>query len=69
MIIIIVAEWVLRQTVYGRNVYAIGGDAEATKNAGVPIDKYVLGLFVLNGFLVAIAGLILASRLNAATPT
>ena len=69
VIIIIIAEWVLRKTVYGRNVYAIGGDAEAPKNAGVPIDKYVLGLFVLNGFFVAIAGLILASRLNAATPT
>mgnify|MGYP001825351964 CR=1 FL=1 len=69
VIIIIIAEWALRQTVYGRNVYAIGGDAEAPKNAGVSIDKYVLGLFVLNGFLVAIAGLILASRLNAATPT
>ena len=69
VIIIIIAEWALRKTVYGRNAYAIGGDAEATKNAGVSIDKYVLGLFVLNGFLVAIAGLILASRLNAATPT
>jgi ribose transport system permease protein len=69
VIIIIIAEWALRKTVYGRNVYAIGGDAESTKNAGVSVDKYVLGLFVLNGFFVAIAGLILASRLNAATPT
>ncbi len=69
VIIIIIAEWTLRKTVYGRNVYAIGGDSEATKNAGVSVDKYVLGLFILNGFLVAIAGLILASRLNAATPT
>jgi len=69
VIIIIVAEWALRRTVYGRNAYAIGGDAEATKNAGVPTDRYVLGLFILNGFLVAMAGLILASRLNAATPT
>jgi ribose transport system permease protein len=69
VIIIIIAEWALRKTVYGRNVYAIGGDAESTKNAGVSVDKYVLGLFILNGFFVAIAGLILASRLNAATPT
>ena len=68
-IIIVIAEWALRRTVNGRNVYAIGGDAEATKNAGVPIDRYVLGIFMLNGLLVAIAGLILASRLNAATPT
>jgi ribose transport system permease protein len=67
-VILIVAEWALRRTVYGRNAYAIGGDAEAAKNAGVPVDKYVLGLFILNGFLVAVAGLVLASRLNAATP-
>ena len=69
IVIIIIAEWSLRRTVYGRNAYAIGGDAEATKNAGVPTDRYILGFFILNGFLVAIAGLILASRLNAATPT
>jgi ribose transport system permease protein len=69
VITIVVTEWALRKTVYGRNTYAIGGDAEATKNAGVPIDKYILGFFMLNGFLVAIAGLVLASRLNAATPT
>ena len=66
--IIIIAEWALRRTVYGRNAYAIGGDAEATKNAGVPINKYILGIFILNSTLVAVAGLILASRLNAATP-
>ena len=68
VVIVIIAEWALRKTVYGRNTYAIGGDADATKNAGVPIEKYILGIFILNGFLVAVASLVLASRLNAATP-
>jgi ribose transport system permease protein len=66
---VVIAEWTLRKTVHGRNTYAIGGDAEAASNAGVPTDRYVLALFIINGFLVAIAALVLASRLNAATPT
>lgn len=66
--IVIACEWILRKTVYGRNVYGIGGNREATKNAGVPVDRYIFAFFMINGILVAIAGIILASRLNAATP-
>lgn len=68
-VILILSEWTLRKTVYGRNAYAIGGDPEASTNAGVPVDRYILGFFIVNGLLVAVASLILASRLNAATPT
>ncbi len=67
-VIVIVCEFILRKTVYGRNVYGLGGNLDATKNAGVPVDRYVLAFFVINGILVSIAGIILASRLNAATP-
>lgn len=67
-VIVIVCEFILRKTVYGRNVYGLGGNLEATKNAGVPVDRYILAFFVINGILVSIAGIILASRLNAATP-
>lgn len=67
-VIVIVCEFILRKTVYGRNVYGLGGNLDATKNAGVPVDRYILAFFVINGILVAIAGIILASRLNAATP-
>lgn len=66
--IVIFCELILRKTVYGRNVYAIGGNLEAAKNAGVPINRYIFLFFMINGILVAIAGIILASRLNAATP-
>lgn len=67
-IIVIVCELILRKTVYGRNVYAIGGNIDAAKNAGVPTNGYIFLLFVINGILVGIAGVVLASRLNAATP-
>lgn len=66
--IVIFCELILRKTVYGRNVYAIGGNLEAAKNAGIAINRYVFMFFMINGILVAIAGIILASRLNAATP-
>jgi ribose transport system permease protein len=68
-VILILAEIFLRKTVYGRNAYAIGGNYDAAKNAGIPVNKYILFFFILNGLLVAIAGILLASRLNAATPT
>lgn len=68
-IIVILAELFLRKTVFGRNAYAIGGNYDAAKNAGVPVQKYILFFFILNGILVSIAGILLASRLNAATPT
>ena len=68
-LILVLAEIFLRKTVYGRNAYAIGGNYEAAKNAGIPVSRYILAFFTLNGLLVAVAGIILASRLNAATPT
>lgn len=68
-VILILSELFLRKTVFGRNAYAIGGNYDAAKNAGVPVNKYILSFFILNGVLVSIAGIILASRLNAATPT
>lgn len=68
LIILVAAEFLLRKTVFGRNAYAIGGNLEAAKNAGIAVDKYHIVFFVLNGVLVAVAGIILASRMNSATP-
>lgn len=58
---------VLTQTVFGRRVYAIGGNAEAAKLSGINVTKMTMNIFVINGILVAIAGILLCSRLNAAS--
>lgn len=59
----------LKNTVYGREIYAIGGNLEAAKYSGVPTKKRVLMNFCIMGFLCAIAGIILTARLNSADPT
>jgi ribose transport system permease protein len=62
--------WVfLEQTVYGRRLYAIGGNAEAARLAGVRIRPLRLAAFGLSGLGAAAAGLMLASRVASANPT
>ncbi len=64
----IIAEFGLRRTAHGRRTYAIGGNVEAAENAGIPVDRTVFLNFVLCGTTAAIGGVLLAARLNAATP-
>jgi ribose transport system permease protein len=62
--------WVfLEQTVYGRRLYAIGGNAEAARLAGVRIRPLRLSAFGVSGLGAASAGLMLASRVASANPT
>ena len=61
--------WViLRYTTYGRAMYAMGGNAEASRLAGLRIDRYRLTAYVLSGFSAGFAGVFLTSRLYAAAP-
>lgn len=57
------------KTRFGRHVYAIGGNVEAARFSGINIRGLSLAVFVLNGLLAAIAGLVMTGRLNAATIT
>jgi len=59
----------LEQTVYGRRLYAIGGNAEAARLAGVRVKPLRLSAFGLTGFGAAAAGLMYASRVASANPT
>ncbi len=61
--------FVLNYTVFGRNVLAVGGNAEATYLAGVHVDRVRTLNFTLQGIMCALAGFILASRLTSAQPT
>jgi ribose/xylose/arabinose/galactoside ABC-type transport system permease subunit len=63
------AGWfVLRHTTFGRYVYAVGGNAEAAFLAGVNVKATTFWVYVLNGLLVGIAAVALASRLGAGVP-
>jgi len=60
--------FILNHTIFGRQIYAIGGNSEAAKLAGLPVQKIKLQVFVLAGILFALSAFILASRLDAGQP-
>lgn len=59
---------VLEQTVFGRRLYAIGGNMEASRLSGVRVRALRLLAFVISGFGAAVAGIMLTSRLASANP-
>lgn len=59
---------VLNRTVFGRNVLAIGGNAEAARLAGVPITRVRITVFALQGLVAGLAGIILAARITSGQP-
>jgi putative multiple sugar transport system permease protein len=60
--------FVMRTTVWGRHIYAIGGNEAAARLSGVKSRRVTFGVFVAMGALAALAGLVYAARLNAGTP-
>ena len=69
MLVVFVAGWfVLKRMTFGRYIYAVGGNREAAFLAGVNIRGVTMLVYVLNGLLVGLAGLVLASRLGAGVP-
>jgi len=56
------------RTVAGRQIYATGGNLKAAQLSGIKTKKITFWVFVNMGVMAALAGLILAARLNAATP-
>jgi ribose/xylose/arabinose/galactoside ABC-type transport system permease subunit len=60
---------VLSRTTIGRYLYAIGGNREAAEMAGIPVRRHVLGAFLFNGAIVGLAGVLTASRFDAADPS
>jgi ribose/xylose/arabinose/galactoside ABC-type transport system permease subunit len=60
--------FVLTRTVWGRWVYAIGGNEEAAWLAGVVTSDVTIATYAVNGLLVGLAGVVLAARLGAAVP-
>lgn len=64
----LVAHLVLTRTVFGRYVYAIGGNEEATRLSGVRIHLHKPAIYAVSGLMSAVAATILTARLNSAQP-
>jgi ribose transport system permease protein len=61
--------FVVRRTVFGRRIYAVGSNKEAARASGVPVKSTLLGVYILAGAMVGFAGFLLASRVGVGTPT
>lgn len=60
--------YITKKTIFGRHIYAIGGNEKAAKLSGIKTKKVLLMVYVNMGILAAISGIAFAARLNAATP-
>ena len=60
--------FILRQTTFGRYVYAVGGNAEAAFLSGVSVKTVTFRVYLLNGLIIGLAAVLLASRLGAGVP-
>lgn len=65
----VITSLVLRYTVVGRNLYAVGGNPEAARLSGINVDRYKMGAFILNGLMAAVVGVLYAGKFNSVDPT
>jgi len=62
--LVVLGGYVASRTTFGRHVYAVGGNAEATRRAGINVKLIRILVFMISGAMAAMGGVILASRLN-----
>jgi ribose/xylose/arabinose/galactoside ABC-type transport system permease subunit len=67
-VVAVIFHLLLKQTPFGRNIYAIGGNEEAVRLAGIGLDRVKNLVWVLNGLLVALGSIILTSRVQSGQP-
>lgn len=64
-----VSLFVLRKTVFGKSVYAIGGNIKGAQLSGIKVESKIIYVYIISGILAALAGVILTSRIDSAVPT
>ncbi|HCT76629.1 MAG TPA: ABC transporter permease [Micromonosporaceae bacterium] len=68
ILLFLFAAYVLSQTAWGRRVYAVGSNAEATRLTGVPIQRLILSVYTVAGVIYGIAALLLVARTAVGDP-
>lgn len=68
-VFVVVLSFVLKRTAYGRHIYAVGGNAEAARRAGINVQGIRISAFVICSTMAALAGVLFASRDNSISPT
>ena len=68
LLVYVLAHIVLTRTTFGRYVYAIGGNEEATRLSGVAVRFHKTAIYCVSGLMSAVAAIVLTARLNSAQP-
>lgn len=68
IVLTLLLAWVLRRTMFGRSIYAIGGDAEAARRAGIRVVRTQVWLYVIVGMMASIGGMIYMIMGRSASP-
>ena len=55
--------------VWGRWIYAVGGDPDAAREVGIPVDRVIMSVYIISGLCAGLAGLLIAGRTNSGFPT
>jgi len=69
VLLLVGTSFVLARTSFGRHVYAVGGNSEAARRAGINVKQIKLFCFIIGSSLAAVGGILLASRDNSISPT
>jgi D-xylose transport system permease protein len=69
LLILVAGTFLLSRTAFGRHIYAVGGNAEAARRAGINVKRVRTVAFVLCSSLAAVAGMLFASRMNSISPS
>jgi fructose transport system permease protein len=69
ILIVLVLAYVLRATAWGRHVYAVGDDPEAAELAGVDVKRTLMSVYMLTGFICALAAWVMIGRYSSVSPS
>ena len=69
IIVILIAYFIVKKTIFGRSIFAIGSNMEAARLSGISVRKTTYGAYVFSGVLCGIGGILLTSRLASGIPT
>jgi ribose transport system permease protein len=69
IVVLVVGQWVLSRTRFGRHVYAVGHDPAAARKAGIDVNGVLRRVYVLSGLCAALGGLVALAQLGAVSPT
>lgn len=68
LVILLISNFILSKTKFGRYIYATGGNSRAAMASGVNVKKVTIWVYILSGILAGISGIVLASRTNSGQP-